>query len=151
MVTQYAYRCSLVQPGYIISQDVVDVDGSSLYPTINGIKEVKCLIRDIDAGCSMELRVLLPKEIDVNNGIWERHYRLTCAALMISRRIWAECFRPSFAGMLRLFTLASWKQATSAYCKLETLSPVACDAFGPNEEFNLLNIFMRMEEVKVCR
>jgi len=48
----------LVQPGDIVSKDVVDVDGSSLYPAVNGIKEVKCLICDMVAGCSIELRVL---------------------------------------------------------------------------------------------
>jgi hypothetical protein len=43
--------------------------------------------------------------------------------------------------MLRLFTFASCKQAASAYCRFEVLSAVSRDS----EEFNLLNICMRID------
>jgi len=53
----------LVQPCDIVSQDVVDINGLSLYPTINSIKEVKCLIGDVIASCFTEFRGLCPERL----------------------------------------------------------------------------------------
>ena len=138
------YRRLLVQPIDIVSQDIVDVDGSSLYPTVNSIKELKSLICDMITGCSIKSRVLWPRNWRQCIESMGDKCQLTWATLIISRRIWAESLRPNLAWMLRLFTLASWKQATSA-CR--RLSLVSRNSFEPSEEFNLLNIFMRIDRL----
>lgn len=139
------YWCSLVQLCDIISQDVVDINGSSLYSTINSIKELKCLICDMVASCSMGFRVLCPEKRNNNYTLkYGRDHQLTCAALIMSRRIWAESLRPSFALIVCLLTLASWEQVTSAYSRLEILSPVARDTLGPSEKSK---IFMSVDRL----
>ena len=114
------YRYLLVQPCDIVSQDIVDVDGSPLYATVNSIKEVKCLICDMVTRRSIEFRVLCSGGYRQRIEILERETTNRPALLWWSqeefeRNVWDQASPCCFAfehlrvPNKQLGHIASWK------------------------------------------